>query len=744
MRKFLFSLVALLLCMSSYAAVTINQSGGWFESAYVEWAPLSGYSDYNAYIRPQNGTYQLLDKPLLRSYGSYYRADALGLAAGNYQIKIVPVQNGQEVSAQAAETSTLQVTAHDRNGFAHFNYSAGVGAYTNNGTLKPGAKVIYVHAGNAKTVSTSVITNSNGATTTYTGMQAIITGYEKGYDTTPITFRLLGTINASDMDQLESSAEGLQIKGKRADSELNITIEGVGKDAVIRGFGFLVRNSKSVELRNFAVMTAMDDCISLDTDNDHIWIHHIDGFYGKQGSGDKAKGDGTIDVKADSKHVTISYCHFWDTGKSSMCGMKSESGPNFITYHHNWFDHSDSRHPRIRTMSVHVYNNYFDGIAKYCVGVTTGSSAFVENNNFRNCPHPMLISLQGTDTHNGATPQDGTFSGEAGGIIKAYNNSFSGSKTLVYYNASTAPVHFDAYLATTRSEQVPSTVTTLSGGNTYNNFDSNAQLIYAVTPDDPANVPSIVQGNLGAGRLQHGDFSFTFTSADDASYDLNQNLVAAIAAYTSSLDSIFGETGGSVTPPDTGSVLPPDTTHHPVGNYECVFTGGQPSSDFYTFTSANYSNSKGTATVNGVTYNWCVKMESATNISFTTTEPMTLFLAFDKATANIKIDGTKVVATNGTISYPLAAGSHALTKADSNNLYYINLYGNQSALRNTEESGLGFDGTSILNPQGRLVRLYTMNGACLGSTTSTIIGTENLPAGWYVAVTASGALKFAK
>ena len=280
MKKILLTTITLLFCLLADAAVNITNSGGWFESAYAEWAPLSGYTDFNAYVRPAGGTYQLLDKPLLRSYGTYYRVDALGLAAGTYQLKIVPVQNGNEVAAQATETSALTVTAHDRNGYAHFGYSAGIGAYNNDGTLKTGAKVIYVHAGNAKTVSTSVITNSNGATTTYTGMQAIITGYEKGYDTTPITFRLLGTINASDMDQLESSAEGLQIKGKRADSELNITIEGVGKDAVIRGFGFLVRNSKSVELRNFAVMTAMDDCISLDTDNDHIWIHHIDGFYG--------------------------------------------------------------------------------------------------------------------------------------------------------------------------------------------------------------------------------------------------------------------------------------------------------------------------------------------------------------------------------------------------------------------------------------------------------------------------------
>jgi pectate lyase len=300
-------------------------------------------------------------------------------------------------------------------------------------------------------------------------------------------------------------------------------------------------------------------------------------------------------------------------------------------------------------------------------------------------------------------------------------------------------VHFDAYLAQTRGEQVPSTVTAKKGGATYNNFDTNSQVMYSVTPDAPENVPAIVTGSLGAGRVQHGDFRFTFTNSDDSSYDLNQQLVAAIAAYTSSLDSIFGET---LSPTDTTSS---DTTHHGgTGDHECYIINGAPTSSFYTFTSCSFASGKGTVTVDGTTYTECVKMESATNISFTTDQEYTLFLAFDKATANIKIDGTKVVATNGTISYPLAAGSHALTKADSNNLYYINLYGNQSALRNTEESGLGFDGTSILNPQGKLVRLYTMNGACLGSTTSTVIGTENLPTGYYVAVTASGSMKFRK
>ena len=45
------------------------------------------------------------------------------------------------------------------------------------------------------------------------------------------------------MPTLGSSAEGLQIKGKS--QEMNLTIEGVGRDATIHGFGMLIRNSKS-------------------------------------------------------------------------------------------------------------------------------------------------------------------------------------------------------------------------------------------------------------------------------------------------------------------------------------------------------------------------------------------------------------------------------------------------------------------------------------------------------------------
>ena len=140
-----------------------------------------------------------------------------------------------------------------------------------------------------------------------------------------------------------------------------MTFEGVGEDASISGFGFLLRNAGNVEMRNLSILNFMDDGISLDTANCNVWIHNVDLYYGKVGGdADQAKGDGSIDIKGNSQYITVSYVHFYDSGKCSLCGMKSESGPNYITYHHNWFDHSDSRHARVRTMSVHMYNNYYD------------------------------------------------------------------------------------------------------------------------------------------------------------------------------------------------------------------------------------------------------------------------------------------------------------------------------------------------------------------------------------------------
>lgn len=667
--------------------IQITEAKGWQESAYLKWAPFEGASSYNVYVGDKK-----IDAQLIRQYASYYRADVLGLKAGTYSVKVVPVNaEGTEITG-ANTASNLVVKSYNREGFAHFKY-AGVGAYNNDGTLKAGAKVLYITAKTAKTISTTVNT---GKQETITGLQSIIDAYSKGKDKTPIAFRFIGKISLSDLDHISSSAEGLQVKG----AMMNMTFEGVGDDATVYGFGFLLREAESVEFRNFAIMRCLDDAMSLDTKNSHVWIHNMDLFYGKKGSAaDQAKGDGTVDIKGDSKYVTVAYNRFWDNGKASMCGMKSETGENWITYHHNWFDHSDSRMARVRTMSVHMYNNYYQHCDVYGIGATSGSSIFMESNYFDAVKRPIMSSLQGTDAKG-----DGTFSGEKGGLIKAYGNVFANKPdNFSYIPYAENNTSFDAYEVSDPSEQVPTSVKTLVGGTSYNNFDTNSSLMYAYAADKAEDVPSIVEGFYGAGRLNHGDIDFAIPDETVVTNGHQQPLPALASlldSYTSGVVKVFGEsnaageggttgggeTGGSgeggSTGGSTGGTTEGGSTVTPIeGTVLVTFTDSKPSSSIVTV-SGNYATNKGTATIDGTSYSTCVKMESATNISVTVDKKVTMTLYFSSADSktNAKIDGKKPAEVNAvidstakTMTVTLDAGSHTITKQDTCNLFGIKL-----------------------------------------------------------------------
>ena len=653
--------------------IQITEAKGWQESAYLKWDPFEGASSYNVYVDDKK-----IDAQLVRQYKSYYRADVLGLKEGTYSVKVVPVNaEGKEI-AGANTASNLVVKSYNREGFAHFKYD-GVGAYNNDGTLKAGAKVLYITAKTAKTVSTTVNT---GKPETITGLQSIIDAYSKGKDTTPIAFRIIGKVNLSDLDHISSSAEGLQVKG----AMMNMTFEGVGDDATVYGFGFLLREAESVEFRNFAIMRCLDDAMSLDTNNSHVWIHNMDLFYGKKGSAaDQAKGDGTVDIKGDSKYVTVAYNRFWDNGKASMCGMKSETGPNYITYHHNWFDHSDSRMARIRTMSVHMYNNYYQHNDVYGIGATSGSSVFMESNYFDATKRPIMSSLQGTDAKG-----DGTFSGEKGGLIKAYGNVFANKPdNFSYIPYAENNTSFDAYEVSDPSEQVPASVKTLVGGTSYDNFDTNSSLMYAYTADKAEDVPSIVEGFYGAGRLNHGDIDFVIPDETVVTNGHQQPwpaLASLLDSYTSGVVKVFGESNasgeGGSTGGSTGGTTEGGSTVTPIeGTVLVTFTDSKPSSSIVTV-SGNYATNKGTATIDGTSYSTCVKMESATNISVTVDKKVTMTLYFSSADSktNAKIDGKKPAEVNAvidstakTMTVTLDAGSHTITKQDTCNLFGIKL-----------------------------------------------------------------------
>ena len=667
------------------ASAAAAEASGWFESAYITWEPVSGASGYNFYA---DGKQQ--DSMLIRQYNGYYRADALGMKAGSHTLKIVPLIGEKEDASKAVE-KTVTVTAFDRTGFGWVNGTSS-GAYNEDGTLRSGAVVLYVTEQTKDTVTMEVVTDSKGGKTKVTGIQNILTAYQKGTDSRPLDIRCIGNIT----DPATLMDGDLLIKGSGANKRLScgVTIEGVGSDTVFNGFGLRLANCSNVEVRNIGFMNCNSgegDDVGLQQNNDHCWVHNCDLFYGDAGSdADQVKGDGALDTKT-SSYITHSYNHFWDNGKCNLQGMKSESTENYITYHHNWYDHSDSRHPRIRTCTVHIYNNYYDGNAKYGVGVTMGASAFVENNYFRACPKPMMSSMQGTDAKG-----DGTFSGEDGGIIKAYGNEFaekpSGFSYITYQESNTS---FDAYEVKNAKDTVPQTVKTLKGGTGYNNFDVSKSM-YDYQADDVKSVPTKVTAN--AGRAQGGDFKWTFNNAvDDASYAVNKDLKAALVNYKSSIVAIGS--GSYVAVPDEPAVTtqPAVTTTAPVSStpekteaassaepavttntpapaasgYVHNFTENGTASTFYQIM-GNLSKSKGTASYDGKTLTQCLKMESATEISFTHEASGTLTLVFGEQAASIKLDGKKYTTDNGILTLNVSTGgTHKLTKADSCNLFYM-------------------------------------------------------------------------
>ena len=732
----------------------ITQQSGSLEGAYVKWEPVSGAESYNVYYSGAGITDRKIDTQLIRSYGSYFRADVLGLAAGNYTMKVVPVIGG--VEGTASISSAVNVLAHDRNGFAHEGGRI-PGAYNMDGTLKANAVVLYITQNTKNTVSLNV----TGATTNpCVGLQTILDGFKKGKDSRPLAIRLIG--NITDFNYMLNGDIVIENNNFATSS---ITFEGVGEDAYANGWGIRIKNASNVEVRNLGFMltdAAEGDNVSLQQGNDHIWVHNNDMFYGSAGGdADQIKGDGALDVKK-STYVTLSYNHFWDSGKANLLGLSEGTAAGlYVTYHHNWYDHSDSRHPRVRYYSAHIYNNYFDGNSKYGSGSTLGSSLFLEGNYFRNCKYPMLISMQGTDVFGGS---QGTFSGEAGGMIKAFNNTLSGQQRFVAYDAANFPIEFDAYVASSRDEIVSSSIKSKSGGNTYNNFDTNAALyVKNLVVDDPETAKTKVM--QFAGRVDGGDLKWVFNNAvDDTSFDVNAGLKAMLTGYNSSMVYVQGETpvvvstqtlaiptnndqtvpagtaianivftwGGTATDatvtglPANGITFTKDsaaktitvsgtptsdvsftvttsgTSGTPVSGSGNVTLGDAQSGDifihnfttdgkvspFYSIT-GNMNSTDGSTTYDGLTLTKRLKIESTTNISYTTTKTSTLTLVFDPTFAGkVKVNGTSYTVpagANGVISIPnIPVGANAITKDAVANLYYIKTVYDTAVMATTE------------------------------------------------------------
>ena len=663
---------------SIYATeVTVTRCEGWLESAMLQWSPVDGAAKYSVSYSGE-GINGVAEDMLIRTYTGYVRCDIPGLKAGSYTLTVKALDDKNAEIATSTQQS-VTVKAHNREGYA-FTDNVVPGGYNMDGTPKANAKIIYVTANTVNTVTCEVSDGKN--ISTYTGLANIISACGKDKTHTPLIVRVVGTVKNTDIEGLKDG-NYLNFEGKNAtDCSLeNVTLEGIGDDAALYGYGVCFKRTRGLEVRNLGIMLFGDDAVSMDTDNYHNWIHNCDFFYGKPGSeADQVKGDGSIDMKYRSTLTTISYNHFFDSGKVMGCGGATKEETNLlITFHHNWFDHCDSRCPRLNHTTAHIYNNYYDGNATYGIGCTEVSNAFIECNYFRNLQRPMMIAGQGTDYIYASQPEKGTFSGQPGGMSKAYNNKVENStiELRLFYQTDDAQ-EFDAWLVEKRGDKVPETVSAKRGGHIYDNFDT-ADGMYISAPDAPDQVEGIV--TTYAGRMNGGDIKWTFdNSVDDKSHDVNEELKSAITSYVSSIVSIQGD-GEKPSGGDEGGEGGDDPTPSPTPS---EVTKGGYVVDLINDSESGFSivgdtsNSKGTVTIDGITYNTCVKMGSSSSVTFSIAEPMNLTLYFaNSATKRIKINEMSeiTIPENNIVTATLpAAGEYVIKRTNGESyLYYIAL-----------------------------------------------------------------------
>ena len=182
----------------------------------------------------------------------------------------------------------------------------------------------------------------------------------------------------------------------------NKTIIGLGATATISGGGFDFYRSSNVIVRNLTFIDAEDDAINVGQESHHIWIDH---------NTFRRPVDGSIDIVRGSDYVTVSWNHFAATDKSMLIShsdgaASSDTGHLKVSIHHNFFDNSRQRHPRVRFGEpVHVYNNYFLNNALYGVASTMNSGVLVEGNYFSGVPYPCFSTSGYADSGPGRLVQ---------------------------------------------------------------------------------------------------------------------------------------------------------------------------------------------------------------------------------------------------------------------------------------------------------------------------------------------------
>ncbi|PNH43183.1 hypothetical protein VD0004_g4221 [Verticillium dahliae] len=157
----------------------------------------------------------------------------------------------------------------------------------------------------------------------------------------------------------------------------------------IDGVGFYVRRQSNVILRNLKI-TKVDasngDAIGID-ESTNVWVDHVD--LSGDLSGGKDDLDGLFDVSHGADWITISNSYLHDHWKGSLIGHSDnnageDTGKLHVTYANNHWSNVFSRGPLIRFATVHLINNYWNGLIDSGVNTRMGAQVLVQSSVFEN------------------------------------------------------------------------------------------------------------------------------------------------------------------------------------------------------------------------------------------------------------------------------------------------------------------------------------------------------------------------
>ncbi|KAF7585509.1 hypothetical protein BBP40_010795 [Aspergillus hancockii] len=212
----------------------------------------------------------------------------------------------------------------------------------------------------------------------------------------------------------------------------NTSIIGKDSNAVLEGFGVLVKKKENVIIRNLGVKKVLaenGDAIGVQYSN-NVWIDHCD--VSSDRDHDKDYYDGLIDLTHAADYVTVSNTFIHDHWKAVLIGHSdSNSGEDTghlrITLNNNYLSNLNSRGPSFRFGTGHLYNNYYLDVSD---GINTrqGAQLLVEGNKFDGSKKP----LYSTD----------------GGYAVAKDNDFgSGQNTAPTGTLTSVPYSYDLIAA---------------------------------------------------------------------------------------------------------------------------------------------------------------------------------------------------------------------------------------------------------------------------------------------------------